>query len=394
MTEGTERIAGRFRDEFAAPDGWLYLDHASTGYYPSRTVRAIQTFAEESANPIAYDTDRNERLRESVRSQAARLTGVSPEQIAFTSSLSEAMNLFANGLDWTPGDNVIIPAGEFPSVTYTYVNLRKRRGIEVRRVPADADGRTNAEAIVDAIDEHTRAVALSHVEWADGYRNDIVAIGAVCRERGIELFVDVTQSMGAQPIDVDAWGASAVAAHAYKWLLGGHGLGVAAFSANAIDRIYPAYAGFHSFQTSLDDSNYSYDDTDRDFEFKPGAVRYQTGGFDKLSMTALNASLSLVIEADPSQTSAHGKALVDALVTGVSERGYEVASDMRPEHRSQFMAITTGSVPGDEALVAALADQRIKVTLRPKGVRISPYFYHDATDIDRFVDALPKRASS
>lgn len=378
-----------FREEFSDSSGWLYFDHASTGYYPARTVRAIEDYARNAANPIAYDTSRNEKLRQATKEQVARLTGTDASRVAFTSSLSEAMNLLATGLTWSPDDNVIVPAGEFPSVIYTFVNIRKRFGIELRRVPRNSAGRTDLDGIVDAIDGNTRAIALSHVEWADGYRNDIARIGEVCRERGIELFVDVTQSMGAQPIDVEGWGASAVAAHAYKWLLAGHGLGVVAFSRDAIDRIYPTYAGFHSFDTVLDDSSFSYDDTYRDFDFKPGALRYQTGGFDKLSMTALNASLSLVLEADPARTSAHGAALVELLAKSVSARGYQVVSDLGPAHRSQFLAITTGTVRGDQATVEALEANGVKVALRPKGIRVAPYFYHDATDVERFLEALP-----
>ncbi len=380
---------GHYREEFAATGDWLYFDHASTGYYPARTVAAIQEYAARAANPINYDTAGNERLRQETREQVARLTGALPENVAFTSSLSEAMNLLANGLDWVAGDNVVVPAGEFPSVTYTFVNIRKRYGIELRRVPPNAAGRTDIDALIAAIDDNTRAVALSHVEWADGYRNDIAALGAYCRPRGIEVFVDATQAMGAQPIDIDAWQATAVAAHAYKWLLAGHGLGVVAFGAGAANRIYPAYAGFHSFETVLDDSSYSYDDTSGTFEFKPGALRYQTGGFDKLSMTALHVSLSLILDADPTRTSVHGSELVQRLAAGATARGYQVVSDIEPAHGSQFLALTTGSVAGDQHVVDILAGQRIKVALRPKGIRVAPYFYHDHNDVERFLQALP-----
>ena len=391
MTMTTATLAS-LRDEFSGAGSWLYFDHASTGYYPQRTVDAIARYARQAANPIAYDTDSNEQLRQATREQVARLTGVGTNCVAFTSSLSEAMNLFANGLSWSDGDNVVIPAGEFPSVTYTYVNIRKRYGIELRRAPSDGQGRTDLQGIIAAMDGNTRAVALSHIEWADGYRNDIAALGEVCRARGVELFVDTTQSMGAQPIDVEGWGASAVASHAYKWLLAGHGLGAVAFAEDAIERIYPAYAGFHSFETTLDDSSYSYDDTERDFDFKPGALRYQTGGFDKLSTTALNASLSLVLEADPAKTSAHGSDLVTKIADGATARGYRVVSDLSEEHRSQFLAITTGTVEGDQGVIDALAANEVKVTLRPKGIRISPYFYHDDSDVERFLEALPDRS--
>ncbi|CAN5585470.1 hypothetical protein BH23CHL2_BH23CHL2_11030 [soil metagenome] len=177
------------REEFARAGDWIYFDHASTGYYPARTVAAIHEYATRAADPISYDTAANEQLRQSTREQVARLTGAEPDNVAFTSSLSEAMNLFANGMSWSPGDNVIVPGGEFPSVTCTFVNIRKRYGVELRRIPRDGAGRTDLDAIVSAIDGNTRAIAISHVEWADGNRNDIAdhpgedELNLWCRER-------------------------------------------------------------------------------------------------------------------------------------------------------------------------------------------------------------------
>lgn len=378
------------RREFPIAEALVYFNHASTGYYPLRTVEAIERYARTAMDPRSYDPARNEQMRQETRAQAAQLANSKADLVAFTSSLSESMNLFANGLDLQPGDNVLIPVEEFPSVTYPWVNQRIRRGIEVRRIKKDENGRTDIERIVAAMDERTRAVALSHVEWADGYRNDIPALGKICGERGIELFVDVTQSMGAQPIDLPAWGATAIAAHVYKWLLAGHGLGIVAFAEDAIERIYPAYAGVHSFQIEMDDSNYSYDDTTSTPEFRPGAHRYQTGGFDKLSMTALNASLSLILEVGPQHAAAHGARLVDRIAAGAAEKGFEIVSDLSPEHRSQFLAITSRDQTQNTDIVRQLAERHIMVTLRPKGIRVAPYFYHSEEDVERFLEALPK----
>ncbi len=379
-----------FRSEFPIAKEWVYFNHASHGFYPQRTVTAIKHFADFGADPVAYDVDFNESLKRETRERVAQLANSNPDLVAFSSSLCESMNLFANGMSWQPGDNVLVAREEFPSVIYPWVNLRKRYGIEVRRVEKNSNGRTDLSLFQQAMDRRTRAIAISHVEWSDGYRNDIAALGEICRKQDIELFVDVTQSMGAQPIDVPGWGVSAVATHVYKWLLAGHGLGAMIFNEDAIDRIYPTYAGVHSFQTGIEDTHFSYDDTSQDIPFQPLAERYQTGGFDKLSMTALHSSLSLILEAEPVRSSKHGIELVDQIAEGAMAKGYRIVSDLSPEHRSQFLAITTSDTAADEAAVATLASRNVAVSLRPKGIRVSPYFYHTSDDVQLFLDALPE----
>jgi selenocysteine lyase/cysteine desulfurase len=214
--------------------------------------------------------------------------------------------------------------------------------------------------------------------------------------RGVELFVDATQSMGALPLDVPGSGATAVAAHAYKWLLSGHGLAPVVFADEAaIERIFPTYAGVHSVVShvaqSIDDTSFSYDDSRRDFPFKSGAERYMTGGFNKLSMTVLHSSLSLVLEADPAWTAAYTRGLVRQLADGVTELGYQVVSDLSSEHGSQIMAFTSGEVARDGELVQLLEERKVSVCQRPKGIRVSPYFYNSAADVERLLESLPAR---
>jgi selenocysteine lyase/cysteine desulfurase len=386
------KSAERFRDEFPMTVEWAYLNHASTGGYPQRAIRALEEYAERATNPAEYDTIFNTALMQETKERVARLTNSRPELVAFVPSLADAMNLFGNGLDWRAGDNVLIPIEEFPSVTYPFLNLRKRYGIELRRVGKNAEGRTDLGLIEAAIDARTRAVALSHVEWSDGYRNDLHALGRLCKARGVELFVDATQSLGAQPIDVPGSGVTAIAAHAYKWLLAGHGLAPIVFADEAaIERIYPTYAGIHSVESVIDDTNFSYDDSSRDFPFKPGAERYQTGGFNKLSMTVLHSSLSLVLEADPAWTAAHTSELVQQIADGVTELGYRVVSDLSEAHRSQIVAFTSGDVARDGELVRLLEERKVAVCQRPKGIRVAPYFYNTAADVERLLESLPAR---
>jgi cysteine desulfurase / selenocysteine lyase len=372
-----------FREEFPVTQDWSYLNHAAYGPFPQRTVRALTEYAEAFAQAPTFFTPEREKIPGEAAEYVGRLAGTTGDMVAWVPSLADGMNLMAHGVDWKDGDNVLIPVDEFPSVVYPFLNLQSK-GVELRYVQKNAEGRTDLNLIEAAIDGRTRAVALSYVEFMDGYRNDLKALGALCKARGIELFVDATQGLGAQPIDLPETGVSAVAAHGYKWLMAGFGVGCVVFNADAIERIKVTYAGRLSVKGGFEDAEYKLD-------WRDGAGRYQTGGLNTLGLTGLHASLSLVSEAGPEWTRQHTLGLLDKLVDGVQSMGYEVASDLTPERRSQILAFTSGDHTRDNELVEQLTRANVAVTLRGRGVRVSPYFYNNEDDIERLLEALPPR---
>ncbi len=372
-----------FREEFPVTQDWSYLNHAAYGPFPQRTVRAITDYAEAFAQAPTVFTPEREKIPGEAAEYVGRLAGTTGDMVAWVPSLADGMNLMAHGVEWKDGDNVLIPVDEFPSVVYPFLNLQSK-GVELRYVQKNAEGRTDLNLIEAAIDGRTSAVALTYDEYMDGYRNDLKALGALCKSRGIELFVDATQGLGAQPIDLPKTGVSAIAAHGYKWLMAGFGVGCVVFNADAIERIKVTYAGRLSVKGSFEDAEYKLD-------WRDGAGRYQTGGLNTLGLTGLHASLSLVSEAGPEWTRQHTLGLLDKLVEGVQGMGYEVASDLTPERRSQIMAFTSGDHTRDGELVEQLTRANVAVTLRGRGVRVSPYFYNNEDDIERLLEALPPR---
>ncbi len=142
---------------------------------------------------------RRERLGQLAKERTGRLMNVPAAQVALQSNLGEAMAVVANGLSWTPGDQVVIPEMEFSSLVYPWMNLESR-GVEVvwakKRGPS-----TPIESIEAALTDRTRVVAVSHVEFLNGYRHDMLALGRLCAERNILLAVDATQSLGVLSID-------------------------------------------------------------------------------------------------------------------------------------------------------------------------------------------------
>src|SRR5690606_16511667 len=117
----------------------------------------------------------------------------------------------------------------------------------------------------------------------------------------------------------------------------------------------------------------------------------ETGGTNIMGMTALQSSLSLVLEVGPERAAGHMNALIDRLVAGVQESGYTVVSSMDPKYRSQIVTITTGDLEADNQIVNDLEARKISTSMRPRGIRIAPYFYNTEADIDRLLEALPPR---
>jgi cysteine desulfurase / selenocysteine lyase len=369
------------RREFPLTNKWAYLNHAAWGPFPTRTVTALEEYARGWASPPDFDGNFSEQVIQDVRDSIAELAGGDPSMVAFTSSLAEGMNLLLNGIDWKPGENVVMPVNEFPSVVYPALNL-EHRGVSVKMVEKDADGRTDYGKLEAAIDGKTRAVAISHVEFADGFKNDLKALGDICKSKGVELFVDATQSLGAQPIDIDNTGVTAISAHCYKWLMASFGIAPVVFSKGSHERIRPTYAGRNSVVGDWSDPDFK-------LEYRPDAGRFQTGGMNIMGLTALRASLTLVRKVGPAQSSAHTNALIDRLAAGVGESGYSVVSSLDPIYRSQIVTISTGDLERDNQVVAELEARDVSVTMRPKGIRVSPYFYNTNEDIDRLLEALP-----
>jgi len=332
-----------------------------------RILRSQRRFASLHINPIA-----KERL--------ARLINASTEDIVFTGNTSHGLNIAAHGIDWRAGDNVIVPENEFPSLAYLWFNLQ-HWGVEVRFVPWSGAGPT-VDEIMAAVDERTRAVSCSVIKWDTGYRIDLEELGRRCEERGVLLIVDAIQAVGAQRVDVKAARVSALSTHGYKWLMSGHGLGALYVAPQAIDRIRPGFIGY----TAIADDGLAFKG---EIKFKPGAGRYGTGGGNRLGQTALAASLSLIEEIGIGTIEEQNRALSEMLYSGLQKKSVQIVSSPDPARRTAITVFTLGSQERDAAFVEELDKQRISVSLRPLGVRVSPDFYNDEAEIARLLDAVP-----
>ena len=368
--------------EFPIARETTYLNTATQGPLPNCAVRAVEQTASLAQFPSG-DRARNAASPETLaRERLARLIGARAEEIVFSGNTSHGLNICAQGIDWQAGDNVVVPAREFPSLMVVWFHLRQR-GVEVRCAPWTGAGPT-VEDIMSLVDERTRAVSCSAVKWDTGYRMDLEELGRRCAQKGCLLIVDAIQAVGALRLDVRAARISALATHGYKWLMAGFGIGALYVAPEALEQIRPVFAG----HASVAGDEMAFDER---FRWKPGAAGYAVGGSNRLGQSALAASLSLIKEIGINTIEEQNLALTEQLCTGLERnRNVRLVSSLEPAHRSAIVTFTLGDAQRDAALVEALEKQGIIVALRPLGVRVSPHFYNTESEIARLLDALPR----
>src|SRR5512139_2239783 len=231
-----------WRAEFPITSHLTHFNHAGVSPVSRRVAAAVSAFITEATCIDAAAQRRWELRTEAVRAGFARLVGARPDEIAFVKNTSEGLSLIAAGLDWRAGDNVIAVDGEYPSNVYPWFGLR-RWGVETRMV-RPVQGRVRVEDVEALVDQRTRVVAVSFVDWSSGARTDLQAIGAFCRGRDVLFCVDGIQGVGAIPLDVEREQIDCLAVGGHKWLLAPEGCGCLFISHRVIDRVQSVLHGW------------------------------------------------------------------------------------------------------------------------------------------------------
>ena len=191
------------RARFAVTGRLNYLNHAAVSPPPLPTISAIHSQLKDVAENGSVNFRDWLATKERTRKLLAGMLGARPEEIAFVRNTSDALSTVANGITWRPGDNLVTFRNEFPSNIYPWLRLRDVLGVEVRMCE-ERDGRIDLDEMIGLIDGRTRLVAISHVQYASGFRADLERLGRAARARDALLVVDVIQSLGAVPIDIDS----------------------------------------------------------------------------------------------------------------------------------------------------------------------------------------------
>jgi len=367
--------------EFDLSPEICYLNHAAVAPWPRRTVLAVTRFAEENGRrgaagyPAWLTTER--RLRE----RLADLIGVpSADDIALVKNTSEGLSILAQGLDWCPGDNLVGIAQEFPSNRIPWEALRDQ-GVEYRTLDLYTGGdpqshRDDPETdLLGLCDDRTRAIAVSSVQYARGLRLDLARLGAACRRRGILLFVDAIQSLGAWPLDLRQ--ADAVVADGHKWLLGPEGIAVLYVAPALRPRLRLRQFGWHM-------TAHPGDFDRRDWTPSSTATCFEPGSPNLLGIHALEASLSLLQEVGLDVVATAIEERVSHLIALIDQAGFEILTPRIPSRRAGILTFRIPDTPCDpQILWRTLMAKGVVCAPRGGGIRFSPHFYTDEAVLEK-----------
>ena len=367
-----------FRTKFPTIGRWAFFDHAAVSPLPAPTVAAMKEYADDMAINGVLSFDRWTNRIEAIRKDAGQLLNADPLDVAFVANTTAGIGIVAEGFPWQRGDNVITAAEEYPSNQYPWMNLTDR-GVEVRAVPSRGS-RVAINDLREAMDDRTRVLAISAVEFASGYRNDLDALGELCRSKNIFVFVDAIQSLGLFPMDVQRTPIDALSADGHKWLLGPEGAGLFWVRREWLDKLHPVGVGWNSVVGAHDFGTI-------DFRLKPNAGRWEGGTANAVGICGLGASLRLLLDAGIPVIRDRVLELTDYLCEKAASVGWSVFSSRAANEWSGIVSLTKEGVSPWNVKKQCLAEG-IVVNVRGGRLRVSPHAYNTFEEIDRLIAVL------
>jgi cysteine desulfurase / selenocysteine lyase len=371
------------RKLFPIIENYLYLNHAAIAPYSTLVEKAISNISKDITYNGSTHWHKWMTTVSDTRSLVAKLVGAKAENIAFMRNTSDAISATANGIDWHTGDNVVSCEIEFPANIYPWMRLEKQ-GVELRLAPATKNRGVDPVAIFNLVDECTRVIALSWVQYSSGFRIDLQTIGRFCQERNILFCVDAIQGLGALEINVDTDFVDTLSADAHKFLLGPEGLAIMYLSERALKEIQPTSVGWLSVKNKWEAFE---ENPSLKLDYAEGALSFESGTPNTIGIFALNAALQLILKVGQKQIENHLLNLSKYLYYKLSELGFETLQPNNPSEMSAIVCCRHSKV-SPEIMYKKLSAQKIICAPRCGWLRISPHFYINQSDIDKLLIAL------
>ena len=366
---------------WAGRGGRVYLNNASTGPLTVRAARASDAVTADRLDPFNLSDERDFAMLARTRDLIARLIGARTGEIALLTNTTYGINLAARTLPFRNGDVVLIHDREFPANVYPWLAL-ERDGIVVRRIPA-AGALPDEDALLRAIDEpNVRAVSVSWVSFATGFKSDLARIGRACRERGIYFVVDAIQGVGADVIDVSACAIDVLACGGQKWLLSPWGSGFAYVREELVRDLAPNPVGWMAVRGSDDFTKL----LDYDLTWRDDARRFEVITIPFQDIAGFAASLELIHELGPRTVAARVAELATLIIDWAARtRDVTLVTPRDPSRRAGIVSVT----PRDPVSTSArLTKAGIAHSLREGSIRLSPHVYNTTAEVERALAVL------
>ena len=366
----------RLREQFPITKSKIFLNHAAMSPPPKPVADAVHKCLDDLSNFGTTSIEWNDGGKPFF----AKLVGAKPQEIALIENTSMGMNMAANTIRPRRGSKVVTTDLEYPSVVYPW--LREGLGVKVHYVK-NIEGKILLEDFEKAVDDNTAAVTVSHVEYANGFRNDLKALGEIAHKHGTYLVVDAIQSAGAMQIDVKRDDVDFLATAGYKWLLSPIGAGYFYVRDELIQKLEPPFIGWASVNQKIFDTVDFWDIWN--LQLSETASRFEVGSPSYLSFTGATEALKLLLNVGIANVEQRILKLTDYLMEGLVNLKVEVNTPREKQHRS---GIVLAKIDKPKELCEALTQKGIVTSARSRGLRISPHFYNTEEEIDKLLTEI------
>ena len=378
-------LRDQFRALRAAEFPWtadtVYLNNASIGPIPERTRRALDEFtAKRTAPHLLPDRELQAGLGDA-RAAVARFVNAEPAEIALATNTSHGLNLAARALPLQAGDVVLVSDREFPANVYPWL-LLKNEGVEVELAPCGPEGWPDEDYLVERLhDPRVRVLAVSFVQFSNGYRADLKKLGAACRANGTYLVVDGIQGIGNSVLDLRETPVDILACGGQKWLLSPWGSGFVYVRKELIASLEPAITGWMAFEGTDDFSRL----TEYNPTFRADARRFEMVTLPFQDFFGMTASLGLLLEIGIRDIAEVTRAAHEPLVKWAQENGVRIVSPIEERHRSAILCVAP---PKAAEAFHAVKRARVVCSLREGAIRLSPHVYNTVEEMEKVVEVL------
>ncbi|MHA1769006.1 MAG: aminotransferase class V-fold PLP-dependent enzyme [Candidatus Thorarchaeota archaeon] len=352
-----------------------YLNNASTGIPPISTINAMRKYLDDRTRAVGTFKETLENCK-AIRQHLATLLGGDYHQYGFVPSTSSGVNSFAHAIDYPQGSNIVLCDLEFPANYVPWQNVSRLYDVDLRVVRSE-EGAAPVDRFAEVIDENTRVVAVSQVQFASGYRIDLKRLAKVCHDQGALLSVDVIQAAGCIKTDLPEIGVDFATGQAAKWLLGPIGAGYVYVSDRIMDDLHPRFLGWWGVEDIM---KFGYVNRTP----LSDARKLQVGSPTMVAYLGLLESLKTLLRmpGKTRQDTAFDNA--DYLRKRLSEMRIPYY-DYGPKNNSAIVSC----VPEDlEAKHENMTKNRVHCSVRNGRLRISPHFYNNRGDIDTIIEYL------
>lgn len=363
-----------YRPEFPILERTTYLVSNSLGAMPRTVPDRLAQYVDEWAElGVRAWANGWWEMPITVGNEIAPLLGAKDGEVAMVPNVTIAQTAVLTALDYAARRNTIVmTALDFPSVRYVYDQLATRLGATIKVVPSDDGVSLDMQRLLDAIDERTRLVAISHVLFKSAY---IVDVEAVCRKAhavGALVSLDGFHAVGAMPVDVKKIGADFYSGGVLKWLCGGPGGCFLYASPEQTGRLRPAFTGWQAHERP-----FGFEDS---MDYAAGAERWLNGTPSIPSLYAATEGAKMIRRAGIDRIREKSIRQTQRLIELADERGYAVMAPRAAAQRGGTVAL---DVPHAYEVGQFLLSRKVIIDYRPgTGIRIAPHFYTTDSELE------------